>query len=158
LAQVDAKVLEYLQTRDLNPTRLPVMQEQLWQSVEECNLHRDLEISRLEAMADFEAFLEKLHSYLSEVGDTAIADGLHTMGVPPQDERLVEFVTQLVRLQNGSIPSLREALAGHWGYDYEELLAKRGAVDPTGRHTSNAQALAAIHDNQPGSGGIGDRG
>lgn len=145
LAQVDAKILEYIQTRDMNPTRLPVIREQLWEVVEQANLHTDLETDRQTALADFDAFLENLHAYLSEIGDTAIADGLHTLGVPPQGESLTEFVTQLVRLKNVGAPSLREALAADMGYDYDDLLARRGAVDPTGRHATNAQALEAIH-------------
>ncbi|MCB2188024.1 MAG: cobaltochelatase subunit CobN [Deltaproteobacteria bacterium] len=145
LAQIDAKVLEYMQTRDLNPTRLPLLQEQLWELVAESHLDRDLGWSRPEALDDFEEFLEKLHAYLSEVGDTAIADGLHTLGLTPSGEALVELTTQLVRLRNAGAPSLREAVAGHWGYAYEALLARRGAPDASGRFASHAQALEVIH-------------
>jgi cobaltochelatase CobN len=146
LAKVDELVLSYQQTRDMNPTRLPVAQKELWELVEKANLHRDLEMEREEAFEDFDAFLEKLHSYLSEVADTAISDGLHTLGKPPEGEGLVELGTQLVRLKNGDIPSLRESVARAWGYDYDYLFANRGKADPTGRHPTNAVALKAIHD------------
>ncbi|MFH1060432.1 MAG: cobaltochelatase subunit CobN [Pseudomonadota bacterium] len=146
MAQVDERVLAYLQTKDMNPTRLPAAQAALWDMVEKANLHRDLEIERTEALADFDAFLEKLHAYLSEVADTAIADGLHIMGRPPQGEGLVELATQLVRIKNGEVPSLRESLAQAWGYDYDEMLARRGQADPSGRHPTYAVALKALHD------------
>ncbi len=146
LAKVDELVLSYLQTRDMNPTRLPVAQKELWELVEKASLHRDLEMEREEAFADFDAFLEKLHSYLSEVADTAISDGLHTLGQPPEGEGLVELGAQLVRLKNGEVPSLRESVAQAWGYDYDHLVANRGKTDPSGRHSTYAVALKAIHD------------
>lgn len=146
MAEVDEQVLSYQQTKDMNPTRLPVAQKELWDLVERANLHRDLEMERDEAMADFDGFLEKLHSYLSEVADTAIADGLHTLGLPPEGHGLVELATQLVRLKNGDIPSLRESVAEAWGYDYDYMFANRGKADSTGRFATNAVALKAVHE------------
>lgn len=146
MAQVDERVLAYQQTKGMNPTRLPAAQAELWEMVEKANLHRDLEMDRAEAMADFDAFLEKLHAYLSEVADTAIADGLHILGRPPQGDGLVELATQLVRIKNGEVPSLRESLAQAWGYDYDQMLARRGQADPSGRHPTYAVALKALHD------------
>lgn len=146
MAEVDERVLSYQQTKDMNPTRLPVAQKALWDLVEKANLHRDLEMERDEALADFDGFLEKLHSYLSEVADTAIADGLHTFGIPPKEEGLVELCAQLLRLKNGPVPSLREALAEAWGYDYDYLFANRGKADTTGRFATNAVALKALHE------------
>ena len=146
LAKVDELVLSYQQTKDMNPTRLPVAQKELWEQVEKASLHRDLEITRDQAMADFDQFLEKLHSYLSEVSDTAIADGLHTFGQAPEGDGLVELATQLVRLKNGDVPSLREAVAADWGYDYDHIFENRGKADRTGRFATNAVALKEIHN------------
>ena len=145
LAELDKLILDYMQAAGMNPTRLPVMQKEIWQAVEEANLHRDLDITREKALKDFDGFMEKLHAYLSEVSDTAIADGLHTLGSPPEGEALVELGTQLVRYKNGDLPSLRESLAGDWGYDYDRLLAERGKPDPTGRFATNAQAISEIN-------------
>ncbi|MGD8563167.1 MAG: cobaltochelatase subunit CobN, partial [Desulfarculaceae bacterium] len=146
LAEVDNRLLDYMQTKSMNPTRLPVAQKEIWEAVEKANLHQDLAISQEEALADFDGFLEQLHSYLSECADTAIAEGLHTFGQPPQGEGLVELATQLVRLKNGNVPSLREAIAEHWGYNYDTMLSKRGQADPTGRYPTYAKALEAVHD------------
>ena len=145
LAKLDKLILDYMQAAGMNPTRLPVMQKEVWAAVEEANLHRDLDLTREQALADFEGFMEKLHAYLSEVSDTAIADGLHTFGSPPEGDALVELCSQLVRYKNGDLPSLRESLARHWGYDYDRLLAERGKPDPTGRYATNAQAIAEIN-------------
>ncbi len=145
LAEVDTKILEYIQTKSMNPERLPVLQKEIWQLAATHNLHSDIEASEDEALSDFDAFVERLHSYLSEVADTAINDGLHIMGIVPGGERLAELVTQLVRIKNGDVPSLREAIARQWGYDYDNLLQYRGQADPTGRFPTNAVAVTEIH-------------
>ncbi|VAX32193.1 Aerobic cobaltochelatase CobN subunit [hydrothermal vent metagenome] len=145
LAEVDTKILEYIQTKSMNPERLPVLQKEIWQLAAKQNLHSDMEVSEDEAFSDFDAFVERLHSWLSEVADTAINDGLHVMGFVPEGEGLAELVTQLVRIKNGDVPSLREAIAGQWGYDYDNLLQYRGQADPTGRFPTNAVAITEIH-------------
>ena len=58
----------------------------------------------------------------------------------------MELATQLLRLRNGSTPSLREALAGHWGLDYDQMLANRGGRCGNERFATNAQALKALHE------------
>jgi len=145
LAEIDNRVLEYMQTKSMNPQRLPTVERALWESVVAQNLHTDLEITKEAALGDFDGFMQKLHAYLSEVADTAIADGLHTLGEPPDGDLLIEFVTQLVRLRNGDVPSLRETVARQWGYDYDALLEKRGQPDPSGRFPTYGVALAAVH-------------
>ena len=145
LAEVDQRIMDYLHAKSMNPDRLPVLRQEIWNAVEKAELHHDLQVDKDGALADFDAFLEKLHAYLGEVGDTAIADGLHILGLAPQDQPLVELATQIVRLPNGEVPSLREAIARHWGYDYDALLAQRGRPDPTGRFPTNAKAIEGIH-------------
>ncbi len=145
LAEVDTKILEYIQTKSMNPERLPVLGREIWQLASKHNLHSDIEVSEDEAFSDLDGFVERLHSYLSEVADTAINDGLHIFGTVPEGEGLTELTTQLVRLKNGDIPSLREAIAGQWGYDYDNLVQYRGQADPTGRFPTNAVAITEIH-------------
>ena len=57
-----------------------------------------------------------------------INDGLHTLGLVPEGERLTEFLVQLTRVANGQIPSLREAPGNGFGHDYDHLLENRGRV------------------------------
>jgi len=146
LADIDLKVQEYLQIEAMNPKALAVARKQLWEMVAETNLDQDLQVDEDRAMADFDGFLERLHGYLSETADTYIAHGLHTLGQPPQDEGLVELATQLLRLRNGEVPSLREALATEWKLDYDELVANRGARCHVNGFATNAVALKAIHE------------
>ena len=115
LAEVDKEILQYMETEAMNPKRAGLSQNKIWEAVEARNLHFDLETDRETAFRDFPAFLEKLHAYISEVADTAIDDGLHIFGRPPENERLVELAVQLVRIKNGDLPSLRETLAESCG-------------------------------------------
>jgi cobaltochelatase CobN len=63
----------------------------------------------------------ELYDYLSEVKDSIIKDGLHVLGRSPANEKLDEMIYAIVRMQNGSVPSLRTAVAVSMGLDLETL-------------------------------------
>ncbi|QSW98150.1 cobaltochelatase subunit CobN [Haloterrigena alkaliphila] len=73
--------------------------------------------------------VERVHEYLTDVKTTQIRLGLHTMSEPPADERLVEYLVALTRLENPGAPSLRESVAGALGVDYEKMLNAPGEYD-----------------------------
>jgi cobaltochelatase CobN len=78
---------------------------------------------------DVDQLVEHVHEYLTDVKTTQIRLGLHTMSEPPADERLVEYLVALTRLENPGGPSLRESVAGVLGVDYERMLDEPGAYD-----------------------------
>jgi cobaltochelatase CobN len=139
LAGLDNLLRDYTDAAREDSAKIQVLRPMIWEAVEKADLDRDLGITREKAMDDFQAFLEKLHSYLGELSDTMINDGLHVLGKPPRGERLSGFLVQLARVDNGTIPSLRGSVIRAMGYDYDELVACRGRiVNPetgeTGRH------------------------
>ncbi|MCU4799072.1 cobaltochelatase subunit CobN [Halobacteria archaeon HArc-gm2] len=73
--------------------------------------------------------VERVHEYLTDVKTTQIRLGLHTMSEPPADERLVEYLVALTRLENPGAPSLRESVAGVLGVDYQAMLDEPGTYD-----------------------------
>jgi len=73
--------------------------------------------------------VERVHEYLTDVKTTQIRMGLHTMGEPPADDRLVEYLVALTRLENPGGPSLRESVAGVLGVDYQRMLDEPGVYD-----------------------------
>lgn len=73
-----------------------------------------------------EELVERIHEYLTDVKTTQIRLGLHTMGEPPEGERLIEYLVALTRLENPGSPSLRESVAGVLGVDYETMLDSPG--------------------------------
>ncbi|SEP18103.1 cobaltochelatase CobN [Halogranum amylolyticum] len=78
-----------------------------------------------------EELVERIHEYLTDVKTTQIRLGLHTMGEPPVDDRLVEYLVALTRLENAGAPSLRESVAGVLGIDYQQMLDEPGTYDET---------------------------
>ncbi|NLE04838.1 MAG: cobaltochelatase subunit CobN, partial [Crenarchaeota archaeon] len=128
LAKVCVQLQEYYRAKSTDPGKLKILQKLIWETVVNANLNRDLEIAQETAFSDFDTFLEKLHAYLNELSDTQITAGLHIMGEPPCGFPLEEFLVALTRLNNGEVPSLRQSIAELKGYDYEALLANRGAL------------------------------
>ena len=126
LAKVENLLKDYKEAKDQDPDKVAVLRPMLWEAVKEAELNSDLDITEKEAFDDFDGFLEKLHSCLEDLADTMINDGLHIMGVAPCGQRLVDFVVQLTRLSNGSVPSLRESIVRAMGYDYDNLLENKG--------------------------------
>ncbi|MDG5776322.1 cobaltochelatase subunit CobN [Haloarculaceae archaeon H-GB1-1] len=80
-------------------------------------------------VVDIDELVERVHEYLTDVKTTQIRMGLHTMGEPPVDERLVEYLVALTRLENPGAPSLRESVAGVLGVDYQTMLDEPGTYD-----------------------------
>src|SRR5690606_23606042 len=75
---------------------------------------------------DFAHLVEAVHTYTHEVGTAPLREGFHTLGLPPEGEALIDTLLMLVRLRNGSTPSLREALARVYGVDRDAVLAPPG--------------------------------
>ena len=128
LSKVDNLLKEYQDAVREDPGKVAVLKNMVWEAVVEASLDKDLETDEETAMTDFDEFLETLHAYLSELSDTMIGDGLHIMGSVPKDARLVEFLTQLTRISNGNVSSLRESVVSAMGYDYDMLLENRGKI------------------------------
>lgn len=144
LAEVEVLCEQYYQAKSMQPQQLPIIEKLIKEKVEEKNLDKDLKID-LGTITDFDQFLEEIHGYLNEVKDTQIKEGLHLLGLPPQGEGLREYYLSLLRLANGEIPSLRENMAQALGYDYEEILEKKGILIP-GEHRTYGQLLEVIQE------------
>ena len=104
------------------------LRERIEAVVAELDLATDLGIESVERVG-FEALVERIHEYLTDVKTTQIRMGLHTMGEPPADDRLVEYLVALTRLENPGAPSLRESVAGVLGVDYDRMLDEPGTYD-----------------------------
>lgn len=146
LTEVERALNNYSDATRHDPGKLPTLAELLWDAVERADLHHDLGVSKGEVLGDANSFVARLHAHLSELADTMIADGLHTMGQIPEGDRLAEFLTQLVRLPNGDVPSLREEVLAIAGYDYDALLSRRGENMSGAIGETGGQLIARAHD------------
>ena len=84
---------------------------------------------------DFDDYVGKLHVYMTDIKNMQMSIGLHTLGIPPQDEELTEYLLALTKLDNGKVPSLTKTLAEMHGYEYYDLLENSGNMLPDGSKT-----------------------
>ena len=147
MARLEGLLAEYREARLQDQGKLPLLATMILDAAREAEIDRDLGLDAETAGDDFAACAERLHDYLSEIADTTITDGLHTLGQPPAGERLIQTLAQLTRLDNGPVPSLRDGVIAAMGHDPQRVKQMRGqAVDgatgPTGGEVlARAQAL-----------------
>ncbi|HMF63819.1 MAG TPA: cobaltochelatase subunit CobN [Edaphobacter sp.] len=150
LAELNQLVNEYYAVEKLDPVKLPYIQQQIWQLVEQTNLKADLDLkamltrergdhthvwddaltpegipATLASMNGNEVahLIEDLDGYLCELGMAQIRDGLHILGQMPP---LPEMLRSLTRLSNTAAPSLQASLAAAFGFDLALLLDNPG--------------------------------
>ena len=150
LAALNQLVNEYYAVEKLDPAKLPYLQQQIWELVEQTNLKADLDTrtmltrergdhahewddaltpegvpTTLASMTGNEVahLIEDLDGYLCELGMAQIRDGLHILGQMPP---LPEMLRSLTRLANVGAPSLQLSLAAAFGFELATLLDKSG--------------------------------
>jgi len=148
LAELNELVNAYYITEKLDPSKLPILQRQIWDLVEQTNLMADLDLSErmaedhgdhkhswddqrtpegvpvtLAGMSGNEVahFIEDIDGYLCELGLAQIRDGLHVLGEIPS---LPRMLSSLTRVPNASAPSLHASIASTLGYDWTEMWKK----------------------------------
>ena len=124
IAKLEQLMDEHYQCQTLDPAKLPMLESQIWEMVQQAELHRDLGVE--DQPDDFGDFMLEIDGYLCEIKDVQIKDGLHTLGEPPTEEQLVGLLSALTRLDISGIPSLRRAMAEALGLDYAALLDDPG--------------------------------
>jgi cobaltochelatase CobN len=154
LAALNELVNEYYNLEKLDPSKLPLLQQQIWEWIQKAHLDADLDLramlsrdhgshkhawddeltpegvpATLSEMSGNEVahLIEDLDGYLCELGTAQIRDGLHVIGEMPP---LPETLRALTRLSSGTAPGLQDALARAFGFDLETLLRAPGARLP----------------------------
>ncbi|MCL6649572.1 MAG: cobaltochelatase subunit CobN, partial [Chloroflexi bacterium] len=151
LAALAQLIDEYYQVEQTDPSKLPILQQQIWQLIKQAHLDSDVQtilnwdstthvhpweptvtedgtpVSLTEMRGkDFAHLLENIDGYLCELTGAQIRGGLHVLGRVPAGEELVDLLVQLVRLPNLNAPSLPAAVAASLGYQLEALLEAPG--------------------------------
>lgn len=151
LAELAQLVDEYYQMEQLDPSKLPLLQRQIWDVIQKNRLDDDLkyimkadhgdhshdwdgeflEDGTPTAFAELQGaqvahLLEDIEGYLCELTGAQIRDGLHILGTTPQAEQLVELLYHLLRLPNLHIPSLPASVAALMGEDWDQLQERTG--------------------------------
>jgi cobaltochelatase CobN len=124
IAKLEQLMDEHYQCQTLDPAKLPTLEAQIWEMVQQAELHRDLGIES--QPDDFGGFILEIDGYLCELKDAQIKDGLHILGDTPQDEQLVGLLCALTRLDISGVPSLRRAVSEALGMDYSRVMDELG--------------------------------
>jgi cobaltochelatase CobN len=110
LARLERLLDEYYQVQTLDPAKTAAIRARIWDLIEQAELHRDLERADRPDDDEFDAFVLHLDGYLCELKDAQIRGGLHVLGSAPDGDGEIDLLTALLRLPQGSVPSLRAAL------------------------------------------------
>lgn len=110
---------EYQQAEELDPKKLPQVRDEIWELILENNLHDDLGVNSIPE--DFDEFTNEIDGYLCEIGALQIRGGLHVLGEPPSGEKLVHFVTSLIRLDSQHGMGIHRAIANEYNIAYETI-------------------------------------
>ena len=145
LAEVENRLQEYREALTQDQGKRELLIRMIWEAAEKAEIVQDLELEKEAALADPESFIETLHDYLSDIGDTMISDGLHILGRAPAGESMARTVVQMTRLANGDIPSLRGAVVKTMGHDVHALSENRGRIVEASTTTTAGQMLESAH-------------
>ncbi len=142
---------EYYQLEQLDPSKLPLLQAQIWDLIVRARLDADLgqllnrdaaththtwdpqfhpdgvpyTISDMGAL-DFAHLLENINGYLCDLTSAQIRDGLHVLGQTPTGQQLIDTLQCLVRVPNLDVPSLRDGIASWYGLRLDVILGDLG--------------------------------
>ncbi|WP_375474424.1 cobaltochelatase subunit CobN [uncultured Jatrophihabitans sp.] len=139
MAKLEQLLDEYASVAALDPDKLATVRDQIWEVVQEAQLHHDMHADAMPDADEFDDFVLHLDGYLCEIKDVQIRDGLHILGDAPMGEARVNLVLAILRAQQvfgGAAPvdGLRATLARGFGLDEAALLAEPGApAPPSGR-------------------------
>lgn len=103
LEALEHLVDEYYQAMSLDKSRADYLREQILAQLKTTNLLEELNISPSEASAssDDNELLESLDTYLCELKEAQIRDGLHILGYLPEGEQHIDTLVALSRLPRG---------------------------------------------------------
>jgi len=153
LTELAQLVDEYYQLEATDPSKVPLLQQQIWELIQQARLDADMKaimkakqgtgehehewddsltddgtpVSLVEMRGkDVAHLMEDIDGYLCELQGLQIRDGLHILGYAPEGEQLVGLLQSLTRLPNLNIPSLRASIAAFLGFELDLLLDAPG--------------------------------
>ncbi|SMC05566.1 cobaltochelatase CobN subunit [Sulfobacillus thermosulfidooxidans DSM 9293] len=112
---------QYYQAETLDPSKLPIIQDAIWELAESIHLNRDL--NQWDRPQDFPQYLLEIDGYLCELEARQIRDGLHILGQSPQTpENWGELLYAMARLPfSNTVPSMPEALCQDLGINWADF-------------------------------------
>ena len=125
LEELEKIMDEYVHFEVTQPENLPNLEALVKEKVAAANLQDEVPY---EEGKPFGEYVLALHNYITDLKNLEVHTGLHILGQPPVDEGLTEYLWMLTRLNNGDVPSLSQAIAHYYGYDYYYLLENSSLI------------------------------
>jgi len=122
IADVEGALKEYYNAKQSRTGQTQVLQERIFELAQAADLTTDLRFTKAEYDADPKEHIDKLHLWVEELKNSAVKDGLHIFGqVPVQGALYENMLRMLVRIKNGDIQALNDAVLMAEGYDAEQI-------------------------------------
>jgi len=121
LARLQQLLGTYANAERIDPDKLPLIQQEIWDAVVAADLHQDLGVEAQPDDETYSEFIQHIDGYLCEIGDLQIRDGLHVLGRLPSGEQLVNLALALIRLDSPGMTGIRRAIAEDYQLDYSAL-------------------------------------
>lgn len=144
ISVIDDLLAKYNHAKLNENAKTGTLQEQIRELSDKLHLTEDLRLTEEDFRERFEATAEKLHLWVSDIKVSEIRDGLHIFGQAPRQERMRNMLRLLVRVRNGSVPSLREGMAAFFDWDLDELLDNSQTLHVDGE--TNAARLERLDE------------
>lgn len=125
LEELEKAMEEYIHFSTTQPENLPSLEELVKTKAMEANLQDEVPYDEEKPFGDY---VMALHNYITDLKNMEVHTGLHILGQPPENEQLIDYLWLLMRLDNGDIPSLTQAIAAVYGFDYYELLEDSSTI------------------------------
>lgn len=125
LEELEKIMDEYVHFTSTQPENLPKLEEMVRAKVAEANLADEVPYDESKP---FSEYVGNLHNYITDLKNMEVHTGLHILGQMPQDEQLTDYLWLLMRLDNGKIPSLTQAVSALYGFDYYFLLENSSLI------------------------------
>lgn len=121
LAVIDEALKEYHQAKQTRPVQVPKLARRIYDLAVEANLAKDLDLSEEKFSADPEKAVDEIHVWMGVLKNSVVKDGLHIFGEVPDGKLYENLLRMLVRVRNGNIPALNDAILAAMGYDAEQV-------------------------------------
>ena len=125
LAELEKMADEYSHFAKEDSEQAAELEKKILELSHETKLDESVHYDETKPFADY---LSELHGYIEELQDSEIHVGLHVLGQPPSGEILIGELMHLLRLSNGSVPSLYNLWAEKFGIGFDETEKNPSAI------------------------------
>lgn len=131
LARIEQLIEEWTYIQSVDPDKLEIVQNQIWELCESTHINHDLGFE--EAPENFKEYRKAINGFLCEIGNTQIREGLHILGNVPQGDQLINLFVSLARIDTPPVKgtqTLFMELCGitHTGYFSDQSLSLEHSV------------------------------